>query len=57
MIDLPPRWTLDELRSADLGRAGVWASPRFAMRERTALPWNRCSLTERRDSPGSTRSS
>ena len=45
MNNLPPLWTLDELRSAEVGRAGVWADPMVAARVRTALPWQPVPLT------------
>jgi hypothetical protein len=39
MTEGPPRWTLDELVTADLGTAVVWASPSVAARMAAALPW------------------
>ncbi len=46
MLNLPPRWTMDELWSADLGRVGVWASPSLVVRTDEALPWPRLALAD-----------
>ena len=44
--NMPPTWTLDELRAADLGRAGVWATPSLAPLVASALPLPPVTLSD-----------